>query len=335
MIRAGAFSDLPSRRVRDLLVAEGAGTRVTVEVTAERAGLIAGTDEAVAILKTCADDWSVLEVHSVYDGDRVEAADTVMRVAGPYAGFAHLEALVVGILSRRTRVCTNARALSDAARPKQVMVFGARHDGWQMQPGDANAAAIGGAFPVWADMYPSGRSAPAVALVPHAFIAACAGDTVQAARLFAAHVGDEVELIVPVDYENDAVRTALDVARAMVGHLWGVRIATSEHLVDASIIPMMGTFPPAGVNPQLVWNVRNALDAEGMGEVKLLVSGGFTVERILSFEDEGVATDAYGVGAALFTGRHGFGADVVERDGVPVARVGRERRANGKLERVK
>ena len=59
------------------------------------------------------------------------------------------------------------------------------------------------------------------------------------------------------------------------------------------------------------------------------------MERILSFEDEGVATDAYGVGAALFTGRHGFGADVVERDGAPVARVGRERRENGKLERVK
>ena len=41
----------------------------------------------------------------------------------------------------------------------------------------------------------------------------------------------------PVDYENDAVRTALDVARALEGRLWGVQLATPENLVDASIIP--------------------------------------------------------------------------------------------------
>ena len=42
--------------------------------------------------------------------------------------------------------------------------------------------------------------------------------------------------------------------------LFGVRLDTSETLVDQSIVPQMGLFKPTGVNPQLVWNVRRALD---------------------------------------------------------------------------
>src|SRR5256885_11851663 len=50
----------------------------------------------------------------------------------------------------------------------------------------------------------------------------------------------------------------------------GVRIDTSETLVDKSVIPQMGTFKPTGVNPQLVWNVRRALDGEGFQHVKIV-----------------------------------------------------------------
>jgi nicotinate phosphoribosyltransferase len=89
------------------------------------------------------------------------------------------------------------------------------------------------------------------------------------------------------------------------------------------------------VNPALVWNVRNALDAEGFGEVKIVASGGFTIPRIRAFEEEGVPVDAYGVGGSVQEGRHDFTADVVQLDGKPQGKAGRELRPNAKLERVK
>ncbi len=141
--------------------------------------------------------------------------------------------------------------------------------------------------------------------------------------------------MVPVDYENDAVRTGLAVARALDERLWGVQLATSENLVDASIIPTMGAFPPTGVNPQLVWNVRNALDAEGWGDVKILASSGVTIERIRQFEEEDAPVDAYGIGAALLANRTGFTAALVEMDAPLRVRAGSEPRPSARLERVR
>src|SRR5205823_12522804 len=86
--------------------------------------------------------------------------------------------------------------------------------------------------------------------------------------------------------------------------------------------------------PQLVWNVRGALDKEGFRFVKIVVSGGFTVEKIRQFEEEDVPVDMYGVGSSLFQGRFDFTADVVRVEGKPVAKVGRSYRPNPRLDRV-
>ncbi|HET7040207.1 MAG TPA: hypothetical protein VFH97_09990, partial [Gemmatimonadales bacterium] len=95
-----------------------------------------------------------------------------------------------------------------------------------------------------------------------------------------------------------------------------------------------GSFDPTGVTPQLVWNVRRALDAEGFRSVKIVVSGGFTVDKIRDFEARGVPVDAYGVGSSLFGGRYDFTADVVRVEGKPCAKKGRDYRPNPRLERV-
>jgi nicotinate phosphoribosyltransferase len=104
--------------------------------------------------------------------------------------------------------------------------------------------------------------------------------------------------------------------------------------VDRSIIAQMGHFKPTGVNPQLVWNVRRALDAEGFQRVKIIVSGGFSADKIRQFESEGVPVDVYGVGSWLFQGRFDFTADVVMVDGKAVSKAGRTYRPNPRLERV-
>jgi nicotinate phosphoribosyltransferase len=143
-----------------------------------------------------------------------------------------------------------------------------------------------------------------------------------------------MNVTVLVDFENDSVRTALEVARALGPRLWGVRLDTSEALVDRSLWEEMGDFKPIGVNPRLVWKVREALDGEGFNEVRIVVSGGFTVEKILEFEEDEVPVDAYGVGSSLIRGSNDFTADIVMTDGTPSAKVGRRYRPSPRLELV-
>jgi nicotinate phosphoribosyltransferase len=68
--------------------------------------------------------------------------------------------------------------------------------------------------------------------------------------------------------------------------------------------------------------------------VKIVVSGGFTVDKIRAFESEGVPVDAYGVGSSLIRGSNDFTGDIVMTDDRPSAKVGRELRTSSRLERV-
>lgn len=333
-MRAGYYSDKYFVRARETLVKDRHRPRVTMQVFGKSKAYLGGIDEAIAILKLCADTWDELEVHALYDGDEIEPWETVMLIEGPYDAFAVLETLYLGVLARRTRVGTNTRRVVEAARPKQVMFFPARHDHWLVQTGDGYAAHIAGAIGVSTDAQASWWGSEGVGTVPHGLIAAYGGDTVLASRKFAEHMPPDVRLITLVDFENDCVGTSLAVARALGERLYGVRLDTSETLVDRSIIPEMGGFRPTGVNPVLARKVREALDREGFGQVKIVVSGGFTAEKIRRFEEERVPVDVYGVGSSLFKGRFDFTADVVRLGGGPCAKVGRAYRPNPRLERV-
>ena len=334
-VRSGLYTDTALVSTREALRATGRSPRVLLQFAAKRSAVVCGVDEAVAVLRLCADDWSALTVHALFEGDRADAGDTVITVEGPYETFAHLETYCVGVLSRRTTVATAMRRIVEAARPKPVFVFSARSDHPLMQPGDGWAAYIGGAKGISTQGQGSWWGGAGLGVVPHALIAAMGGDTVAATKAFAEQAPNVERLIALVDYANDAVATSVAVARALEGRLWGVRIDTSQHLVDRSIIPMMGGFPPTGVNPQLVWNVRNALDEEGFGDVKIVASGGFSIDRIHEFEDEGVPVDAYGVGSSLYAVHIPYTADIVEVDGAPQSKAGRESRPNQKLDRVR
>jgi nicotinate phosphoribosyltransferase len=333
-MRAGYYSDKYFVRARDILLADGYRPRVTMQVFGKQHAFLGGVDEAISILKLCAIEWSELKVQALYDGDEVEPWETVLLIEGPYDAFAHLETLYLGVLSRRTRVATNTRRVVEAAAPKEIMFFPARHDHWLVQTGDGYAAHVAGAIGVSTDAQASWWGSEGIGTVPHALIAAYGGDTVLATRKFAERIGPQVKLISLVDFENDCVRTSLEVARALGDRLYGVRLDTSEMVVDRSLWDQMGYFKPSGVNPQLVWNVRRALDRDGFKGVKIVVSGGFTVEKIRDFEQQRVPVDGYGVGSSLFQGRFDFTADVVLLGGQPCAKVGREYRPNPRLERV-
>lgn len=336
-MKSGYYSDKYFVRAREVLIADGHHPIVTMQVFQKKRAYLGGIDEAIAILKLCLSDgfaWEDLEVHALRDGDRIEPLESVLHITGPYPAFSHLETLYLGVLARRTNVATNTRKVVEAAWPRSVMFFPARHDHWLVQTGDGYAAHIAGAIGVSTDAQASWWGSKGAGTVPHALIAAYGGDTVRATLAFAEHMPAEVNVISLVDFENDCVRTSLEVARALGPRLHGVRLDTSESLVDRSILPQMGAFDPRGVNPQLVWNVRNALDAEGFNHVRIVVSGGFSVDKIRHFEELGVPVDSYGVGSSLFRDRFDFTADVVLLDGRPLAKVGRSHRPNPRLERV-
>lgn len=333
-MRTGYYSDKYFVRARETLVEDGYRPHVTMQVFGKHHAFLGGMDEAIAILKLCAIDWNELEVHALHDGDEVDPWETVMLIEGPYDAFAHLETLYLGVLARRTKVGTNTRRVVEAAGTKEVMFFPARHDHWLVQTGDGYAAHIAGAIGVSTDAQASWWGSRGIGTVPHGLIAAYGGDTVLATTKYAEHMDPEVKLVSLVDFENDSVRTSLEVARALGDKLYGVRLDTSEMLVDTSVIPQMGRFKPNGVNPQLVRNVREALDAEGFQRVRIVVSGGFTVDKIREFEEAEVPVDAYGVGSSLFQGRYDFTADIVRHEGKACAKVGRELRPSARLERV-
>ena len=333
-MRAGYYSDKYFVRTREILLANGYRPRVTMQVFGKVPAYLGGIDEAIAILKQCAIDWQDLDVRALYDGEEIQPWETVLLIEGPYDAFAHLETLYLGVLARRTRVGTNTRRVVEAAAPKEVIFFPARHDHWLVQTGDGYAAHIAGAIGVSTDAQASWWGSEGMGTVPHALISAYGGDTVLASRKMAEYMEPGVKLVALVDFENDCVRTSLEVADALGDRLYGVRLDTSEMLVDRSLWTTMGREQPTGVNPQLVRNVRSALDRHGFGGVKIVVSGGFTVEKIRHFETQDVPVDAYGIGSSLFQGRYDFTADVVLLEGRPCAKAGREYRPNTRLERV-
>ena len=338
-MRAGYYTDAYFNHARATLLQDGRRPRVVMQLFQKKHSYLGGMDEAIAILKLCSHDWDALTVHALFDGDRLEPWETVMTIEGDYTLFAHLETVYLGTLARRTLITTNVVRVLEAANGKPIIFMPARHDHHRNQTGDGYAAfvagrVVGAPIGVTTDEQASWWGGKGVGTVPHALISAYGGNTVLAATKFAEWAPADLNVVVLVDFENDSVRTSLDVARALGPRLWGVRLDTSETLVDRSLWDELGDFKPTGVNERLVRKVRAALDDAGFEEVRIVVSGGFTVEKIEEFDAKGVPVDSYGIGSSLIRGSNDFTADVVITDGKPTAKAGRRYRANPRLELV-
>ena len=254
-----------------------------------------------------------------------------MTIEGDLADFAHLETVYLGFLARQSRIATNVRRVVTAANGKPVLFFPARYDTWQTQESDGYAAMIGGIKGFSTDANALASNGIGLGTIPHALIAAYNGDTVAATCAFDKYVAPDIARIALVD----CVETSLQVARKLGRKLAGVRLDTSGTMVDKSLLSQMGMFKPTGVCKELVQNVRKALDAEGFDYVKIIVSGGFDVERITEFEALNIPVDTYAVGSSLFDGNINFTADIVMVNGKECAKAGRVYLPNPRLELVK
>ena len=302
--------------------------------------------------------WRDLSVISLYDGETAAPREPVMHIEGEYAAFAHLETLYLGALSEGTRVATNTRDVVAAANGKPVIMFGARHQGHEAQAGSGYAAYVGGAVGVSTDEQGEWWGSTGLGTVPHALIAVYGGDTTVATLKFDEYINraadalghltakgtpeGHVNVTSLVDFRNDVVNTSLGVAHALGQRLWGVRVDTSETLIDKSVVREIAENEgqtrdgdARGVTPRLIFLLRIALDDAGYGPVRIVASGGFDAKKIRRFEDLAVPVDVYGVGSALVSGS-GFDhtADIVRVNGKLMSKTGRRYETSDRLHAV-
>ena len=326
------YSDKYFLRAGEILKAEARDPQVLMQVFCRTNGKLCGLTEVLALFADLdVPDRAGLRLSGLTDGDLISPWETVLTIEGPYASFAHLETLMLGVLARGTRIATQTSDIVAAAEGRRVLFFGARHDHYLTQKADGYAATIGGAVGVSTDAQGERVGWEGIGTVPHALIAAYEGDTVLASRKFVEVFGPSVPFVALVDFDNDCVGTSVRVAQALGDRLQGVRLDTSASLVDIAFETEPDAEP--GVSPALVKRVRAALDAEGYADVDIIVSGGITAARVKRFLSEGAPVNAFGVGSAILRndGRFDFTADIVQVDGRSISKVGRAHKPNPRL----
>ncbi|MCA0986390.1 nicotinate phosphoribosyltransferase [Guptibacillus algicola] len=339
-VKEGWFSAVYFLKTCEIVEEYKPDNQVTMQFFQKSDAVLCGSDEAIALIKTFAKDPDSLEIHSLKDGDKISPFETVLKIKGPYQNFGFLEGIIDGILGRRTSVATNVYHVVKAARSsgiqKPVIFMGDRDDHYTQQAGDGYASYIGGSTAQATHAMNEWWGKRGMGTMPHALIQLFKGDVVEASKAYHSKYPED-DLIALVDYNNDVITDSLRVAREFGDTLKGVRVDTSRTMVDQYFWrnpDVLGTFDPRGVNAELIFALRDALDQEGFDHVKIVVSGGFTEERIREFEGQNVPVDIYGVGSSLLKVNIGFTGDNVIIDDEPEAKAGRKYRPNPRLERV-
>ncbi|MDY0214240.1 MAG: nicotinate phosphoribosyltransferase [Bacilli bacterium] len=297
--------------------------------------MVAGIDEAIALIHTFGQNVEKLHIEALHDGDIVNANEPVLKIKGRYVDFGYLESLIDGILTRRSNVATNTHDVLVAAGDTEVFSMADRQDDYLTQAGDGYASFIAGIKKFSTDAQGSLVGIKGMGTMPHALIAMCDGDLVKACELYNKTYPNE-KISALIDYTNDCVSEALRVARHFGPKLGSVRLDTSLSLLDEYFV-RKGDLNPEnkGVSPLLVSAVREALDNEGFKDVKIVVSSSFNPQKIKEFKDKKVPVDLFGVGSYIVNTKSvGFTGDVVAVNGKPQAKVGRKEYFSDRLEKV-
>ncbi len=304
------------------------------------------------------------QIDLVYDEGRwVGAGEPLLYVAGSFVHLVDLETILLQRLGPPCVAAFNAYTMCADLPKVAFLAMDARHcAGLEMAEMMAYAAGVGGARAkrkVGAKGFignatdatahyfgePEGRGT-----MPHAFIG-YAGSTLRAAEMFNEVFPDD-EMTVLVDYFGREVTDALAVCRrfpalAAAGRL-GVRIDTPgsrfvEGLDPANSYAVLERHAPRairgyrneselrylvgpGVSAAAIYHLRDALDREGFAKVKLVASSGFDPIKCKVMADAAAPVDVIGTGSFLpqrWSETYAT-ADIIEYDGKPMVKVGRE-----------
>ena len=303
------------------------------------------------------------------EGEWVGAGEPMLYLSGPLYHLVDLETLYLQKLGPACVAAYNAYSMCMDLPRTAFLAMDARHcAGLEMAETMAYAASvgseaarkkvgaigfIGNATDATSGYFGQDRG---LGTMPHAFIG-YAGSTLRAAEMFHETFPDE-PITALVDYFGREVSDALEVCRRFpelvkAGKL-GVRIDTpggryvegpdppasyavlERHVPEAvrgyrtetELRYLVGT----GVSAAAVWHMREALDRAGYKGCKIVASSGFTPEKCRVMAVAKAPVDTIGTGSYLperWTETYAT-ADIVEYDGTPRVKVGREFLLRGK-----
>ena len=310
---------------------------VTMQFFTRKDSVLCGVDESIALLHTFAKNPENLEIYALNDGDEVKPFEPVLKIKGRYQDFGYLEGVIDGILARRTSVCTNCKEIFKVkSDTSSVMFFGDRDDDPVNHKGDGYAAYVAGIKLVCTDAMGEWTGLKGIGTMPHALIVMHKKDLIAASEAFQKAFPND-NLTVLVDTNNDVINDSLLVARHFKEKLWGVRVDTSISLQDKYFQRLNEPYDDMstrGVNVKLIKALRKALDDEGFNHVKIVVSSGFDAEKVKLFTKENAPVDTYGIGGSLIKCTRSFTGDVVNIDGISMAKEGRKEMFSDRLEKV-
>jgi nicotinate phosphoribosyltransferase len=306
-IKAGRVTDVYFLRTLEILERRGITKRAVAELILRSFppgwnwGVLAGIEEAAALLRGLP-----VTVHTFLEGTIFGTMQPVLTIEGRYVDFAHYETALLGFLCQASGVATKAARCKKAAAGRPVVSFGARRMHPALAPMIERNAYLGGCDGVSVvksaeliKVEPSGT-------MPHSLILML-GDTVAAAKAFHEIIDRAVQRVVLIDTFSDERMEAVRVAEALGPDLYAVRLDT----------PASRRGDLAGILREVRWE----LDLRGFRHVRLFVSGGLDEDEILRLNP---AADAYGVGTCISNAPVlNFAMDIVEIDGVPVAKRGK------------
>lgn len=296
------------------------------------------------------------------EGSWTGAGEPLVYITGSFVALADLETIFLQKIGAACVAAHNAFQMCVAMPRAAFLAMDARHcAGAEMQEIMAYAASVGsraaqkegakgfiGNANDWTAHYfgaPMGYGT-----MPHALIG-YAGSTLAAARMFVeAYPGQDLTVL--VDYFGREVTDALEVCRnfpelARDGQL-SVRLDTHggrflEGLDPQESYAVLERHAPGalrryrsqselryligtGVSAAAVWRMREMLDDAGFGQVRIVASSGFGVEKCSVMADAHTPIDVVGTGSFIpeqWSETYAT-ADIVAYDGEPMVKVGRE-----------
>ena len=296
------------------------------------------------------------------EGQWVGAGDPLLYVTGSLVGLSDLETILLQKLGAACVAAHNAYQMCLELPQVTFLAMEARHcAGAEMQEMMAYAASVGSrAAQAEGAKGFIGNANDATAhwfgqtsgfgTMPHALIG-YAGTTVRAAEMFH-ETYPEDPLTVLVDYFGREVTDGLAVARrfpdlAAAGRL-AVRLDTHggrflEGLDPAESYAVLERHAPGairryrsetelrhlvgtGVSAAAVWKMREELDAAGFPKVRIVASSGFGVGKCRVMAEARAPIDVVGTGSFIpdaWSETYAT-ADIVDYDGTPRVKVGRE-----------
>jgi nicotinate phosphoribosyltransferase len=296
------------------------------------------------------------------EGSWTGAGEPLVYITGSFSQLSDLETLFLQKIGPACVAAHNAYQMCLALPDVAFLAMEARHcAGAEMQEMMAYAASVGSnaakregargfvgnANDGTAHWFgtPAGRGT-----MPHALIG-YAGSTVRAAEMFHDTFPDEA-LTVLVDYFGREITDGLAVCQrfpelAATGAL-ALRLDTHggrflESLDPAESYAVLERHAPGairryrsetelryvvgtGVSAAAIWRMREALDDAGFPKVKIVASSGFGVDKCRVMADARAPVDVIGTGSFIPDSWNETyaTADIVDYDGIPMVKVGRE-----------